>query len=422
MLHPVAHLQLLLTKAIIAPSRGDFLKTMSRIAFVVLTSVLGFFSILLPFHMWLVNPKSISSITFPIEGFIAKKTISCTSNAPLWMPESIEYFININGAITNQIAYIKKNGEEYHCHSGWISGVPLSESITESTRFRFASLTKMVTADLILRLVNERRLSLTTTLSELFPENESYKDARISSISVAQLLNHTAGFDRTTLLGDEMFSRNKKPWCPYSVKNLSNMELMYTPGEKQVYSNTGYCLLGVIIERITGKSYEEYSEQVYGLRERGIEFIEGGFMRDEPIYDFRREFFFPENYYTWFDFKALSSSAGLSGSASALSKLIWEGLHSKPFNLTTPPTYSKCDRHSFHGCYGFAMYSYSEFDGALDVFLHEGYLPGASSLAIIDEVGGVTVMLSAGGPENGFEDNKKLYYFLYKSLSKFYQN
>lgn len=391
---------------------------MKRPVFIICISLLGSLFILVPFHLWLTNPKSLANITFPLEGFIAKQTISCSRHAPVWISDVIKHYINMHGAIANQISYIQNDGKSYQCQSGWISGVPLSTPVTENTRFRFASLTKTITADLILRLIEDDQLSLASTLSDIFPENKSYKDSRIPRINIAQLLNHTAGFDRTTLLGDEMFLRNKKPWCPYSIESLSNLKLMHSPGDKQVYSNTGYCLLGMIIARVTGQNYEDYAEHVYGLKKRGIEFVKGAFLPDEPKYDFRREFFFPENYYTWFDFNAISSSAGLSGNAAALAKLVWESVHSRRISLRRPSDYPGCDTHSFRGCYGFAVYHYSELDGALEVSIHEGYLPGASSFLMIDETGGVTVMLSSGGAANGFEDNKSLYAFVYKVLSK----
>jgi CubicO group peptidase (beta-lactamase class C family) len=136
--------------------------------------------------------------------------------------------------------------------------------------FRIASISKLVTAVGIMRLQEDGRLSLTDTV--FGPDgilNDSYfsdpKDKRVYGITVAHLLSHEAGW--TQRYGDQMFmpiviaeKMGVKP--PVDTKAIVRFaldkRLHYTPGTGRAYSNLGYSILGLIIEKVSGMSYEEY--------------------------------------------------------------------------------------------------------------------------------------------------------------------
>jgi CubicO group peptidase (beta-lactamase class C family) len=147
----------------------------------------------------------------------------------------------------------------------------LSRTETEPyNKFRIASISKLVTAVGIMKLVEQGKLSLD---SRVFgPDgilNDPYfdgpKDKRVYDITVAHLLSHEAGW--TQRYGDQMFmpivvAEQMKVKPPADTKTIVrfalNKRLHFTPGMGRAYSNLGYSILGLVIEKISGMSYEEY--------------------------------------------------------------------------------------------------------------------------------------------------------------------
>ncbi|HKK41642.1 MAG TPA: serine hydrolase domain-containing protein [Bacteroidales bacterium] len=148
-------------------------------------------------------------------------------------------------------------------------------------KFRIASISKLVTATAIMKLSEEGKLSLDDKV--FGPEgilNDKYfsnpKDKRAYDITVEQLLSHEGGW--TQRYGDQMFmpitiadKMGLKP--PVSTKDIVRFaldrRLQYTPGKGRSYSNLGYSILGLVIEKITGMSYENYCQE-YILHPLGI--------------------------------------------------------------------------------------------------------------------------------------------------------
>jgi len=126
---------------------------------------------------------------------------------------------------------------------------------TPDTRFRLGSITKQFTAMLILQLVEQGKIKLDGKLTDYLPD---YRKDTGDRVTVHHLLNHTSGIPSYT--GMPRFfqdvSRN-----PYSVedfvKKYTSGDLEFEPGSKFVYNNSGYFLLGAIIEKVTGKPYDQ---------------------------------------------------------------------------------------------------------------------------------------------------------------------
>ncbi len=125
---------------------------------------------------------------------------------------------------------------------------------TADTKFRLGSITKQFTATLIMQLVEEKRLSLETTLVGALPY---YRKDTGSQVTIHHLLNHTSGIPSYTDLPDfeKDISRNPYPVREF-VETYCSGDLQFEPGTKFRYNNSGYFLLGAIIEHITGKRYE----------------------------------------------------------------------------------------------------------------------------------------------------------------------
>jgi CubicO group peptidase (beta-lactamase class C family) len=116
-----------------------------------------------------------------------------------------------------------------------------------NTLFRIYSVTKTFTSTLIFRLVEEKKLSLDDRLSRFYPSFP-----RGGSITIQHLLTHTSGiYDYTH--GNDMKDQSEASFISF----LSSKPLDFSPGKGWSYSNSGYWLLGFIIQKVTGITYEE---------------------------------------------------------------------------------------------------------------------------------------------------------------------
>jgi CubicO group peptidase (beta-lactamase class C family) len=138
------------------------------------------------------------------------------------------------------------------------------------SKFRIASISKLVTATAIMKLQEEGKLSLD---SKVFGPagilNDSCyccpKDKRVFDITIAHLLSHEGGWSQRW--GDQMFmpqviANQMKTSLPIDMKTIIRFALSkrlhFTPGTGRSYSNLGYSILGLVIEKISGMPYNEY--------------------------------------------------------------------------------------------------------------------------------------------------------------------
>ncbi|HEY9260121.1 serine hydrolase domain-containing protein [Chitinophaga sp.] len=134
--------------------------------------------------------------------------------------------------------------------------------VTTNSLFRIASVSKCITATAILKLVDAKKLSLDATVfgkkgvlgttygQPPYPEN-------LRKITIRQLLQHTAG-GWTNNGTDPMFSHPAMSADELISWTITHQPLENTPGTVYAYSNFGYCILGRIIEKVSGMSYEAY--------------------------------------------------------------------------------------------------------------------------------------------------------------------
>src|SRR5699024_2399969 len=143
--------------------------------------------------------------TYPIRAELSVHQISCSDDSPAWLADILKYQTRNNNAPANQIAYIDQQDNLHHCENGYVGQYPLvSDPMTEQTRFRYASVTKLWTADAILSLIKYGKLSLDTKLSKIITEINEPKDPNVNDITIGQLLLHRAGFDRYSVFGNDM--------------------------------------------------------------------------------------------------------------------------------------------------------------------------------------------------------------------------
>jgi CubicO group peptidase (beta-lactamase class C family) len=141
--------------------------------------------------------------------------------------------------------------------------------ITPDTQFLLASVTKQFTAMAIMALAEQRKLQFDDSLAKFCPEFPDYA----KTITIRNMLNHTTGLTEyhDLLAGKSYknyFRSSKSPPAAHeftaaeALQALSRQKkLRFPPGEKFEYSNSGYVVLGQIIERVSGKRYAEFLKE-----------------------------------------------------------------------------------------------------------------------------------------------------------------
>jgi len=150
---------------------------------------------------------------------------------------------------------VTEHGETVYEAGRGLADVEARTPITPQTVFRIGSITKQFTAAIILQLAQEGRLSLDDPLSRFLPD---YPQPGASA-TVRQLLNHTGGMQSYTGIPGWMVEENTNR--PYTTDQLiavfRDLPAPSRPGEQWAYNNSGYVLLGAIIERVTGMPWHQ---------------------------------------------------------------------------------------------------------------------------------------------------------------------
>ncbi len=129
---------------------------------------------------------------------------------------------------------------------------------TLDTKFRIASATKPMTAMLVLQLVEEGKLRLDDKVTDILPE---YPADKGRDITIHHLLTHRSG-----IVGEPRVRELERIEKLYHSREqmldlITGFDLVFEPGTRNEYSNFGYYMLGVIIERVSGKSYDELLQE-----------------------------------------------------------------------------------------------------------------------------------------------------------------
>jgi D-alanyl-D-alanine carboxypeptidase len=131
---------------------------------------------------------------------------------------------------------------------------------TAQTVHRIGSITKQFTAAAIMRLVDEGKLALDDTLGKLLPSAQP----AWRGVTLRRLLNHTSGIRSYTSTGPRWQRRWREDMSPDTIVGLVRDDTLdFKPGAQWRYNNTGYVLLGMIIERASGKPYATYLEETF---------------------------------------------------------------------------------------------------------------------------------------------------------------
>lgn len=134
-------------------------------------------------------------------------------------------------------------------------GIP----ITPATKFRIGSITKQFTAMAVMQLVEAGKIDLEGKITNYLPD---YPPANGEKITIHHLLTHSSGIPSYTGMTEIMKHRGSMEEAPEDfIKNFWEKELEFEPGSKFKYNNSGYYLLGMIIEKVSDMPYDEYVRQ-----------------------------------------------------------------------------------------------------------------------------------------------------------------
>ena len=189
---------------------------------------------------------------------------------------------------------VARNGRIVYARGYGYADLEKKEAVEPTSLFRIASVTKPFTAVAVLQLVQSGKLHLNDKVFHVLelkePEDPKVKfDERWKNVTILDLLQHRGGWDRDKSF-DPMF-RSPEICKEMKVKPPADQEaiihymlrwpLDFNPGERYAYSNFGYCLLGRVIEKVSGKRYEAYVKEKV-LAPIGIERMrEGRTLADE---------------------------------------------------------------------------------------------------------------------------------------------
>ena len=150
-------------------------------------------------------------------------------------------------------AIVTDDGKTIYAGARGMADRDADKPITPDTVFRLGSITKQFAAAVMLQLVAEGKVSLDDKLSKFFP---SYPKPGADA-TVRQILNHTSGVQPYTGIPGWMVEANTNR--PYTTEEMMavfrDLAAPSKPGEKWDYNNSGYVLVGAVIEKVTGKPW-----------------------------------------------------------------------------------------------------------------------------------------------------------------------
>ncbi len=337
-----------------------------------------------------------------------------TTSAPL--DELFKSFLHEH-QIPGATVAVSYRGKILYCRGFGYSNLEQKNKMRPNTQMRIASVSKPITGAAITQLVDRGRLRLDDTVFDVLEFTPTYPksvrpkpvNGNFKTITIQQLLHHTGGFDRKASY-DPMFRSTtvaqafRKPLPASSTDIIGYMmsqPLDFKPGSKMAYSNFGYCLLGRVIEKVSGTTYEKYvqdnilkpvgaNETLLGRTKEDLRF------QNEAKYYLREQSYarsvvgdtksVKSQYGAW-NLEAMDAHGGWVSTASDLAKFASEfdnlktcRLMSAPAvqSMFTAPTYFK--RANAERYYGFG-WSVVNRQSRLNAY-HMGSLPGTSSLLV----------------------------------------
>ena len=197
-----------------------------------------------------------SSFVFILSIVLALSANATTPNLPL---EHINKFIEdrrtLAGVPGISIVMVQNNTIVYSHGYGW-ANLEKKTPMTDATLLEIGSTTKSMTALAVLQLRDAGKLELEQTVKHYLPWFRTADKNNISDkITLRQCLTHTSGLSSVSIPHDTALDNLAlERW----VKSFKNIKLEFAPGAKTKYSNYGYAVMGLIVQKISGIPFEQY--------------------------------------------------------------------------------------------------------------------------------------------------------------------
>jgi len=156
---------------------------------------------------------------------------------------------------------VAKDGKPFYKKAFGKANLELNVDLTVESVFQIGSITKQFTAVSILMLEEQGKLSVTNSISKFIPDYPAG-----DKINIHHLLTHTSGIKDFTKMKSLKDIANKDMTPKTMVDFFKNEPVDFLPGEKFEYNNSGYVLLGYIIELVSGETYEDFIKRHISLK------------------------------------------------------------------------------------------------------------------------------------------------------------
>ena len=169
-------------------------------------------------------------------------------------------YINKSKTMGISIAVVKK-GEVLYNRGFGFSDTAKTNPVTNENIFAIASISKLIGATMTMKLVEENKLSLDNTLFELLPDFPNKEQAK--KIKLKHLISHTSGIKDYAIEIDSVYlTTGINPTKEDYYKFFAEHSLDFEPGSNFNYSNSGFLLMAMIIENITGNRFEDELDRI----------------------------------------------------------------------------------------------------------------------------------------------------------------
>jgi CubicO group peptidase (beta-lactamase class C family) len=198
-------------------------------------------------------PRSLSAALLALPSVVAAQALPGKAEVAHRVDSLAAAFVSSNGAPAVSIAVVR-NGETL-ASGGWgFADVENEVHATERTVYRVGSITKQFTSAAVMQLVEQGKVNLDEPMGTYLPNlPEAWRGAL-----VRQYLNHTAGVPSYTNIGMRWRSRWGEEMVPETLVALTAKDSMwFKPGTNWAYDNSGYVVLGMLVEKVTGRHWSD---------------------------------------------------------------------------------------------------------------------------------------------------------------------
>lgn len=191
------------------------------------------------------------------------------------------------------VVLVQRGGKTILRKAYGLADLATRQPLTPETPMRLGSVTKQFTAVAVLLLADEGKLALTDDITRFLPDYPTHG----KKITVEHLLTHTSGIPNYTALPDYPARQAQDFTLDGMIARFRDAPLEFEPGTRFSYSNSGYFLLGAIVEKVSGQPYAQFlAQRIFiplGMRDTAYEGFERSAARRAPGYTSRDGAFVP---------------------------------------------------------------------------------------------------------------------------------